>query len=836
MLPVMVCPSQGLGESHLFTCAWHFDVCYLEPMALLKTYCKIGTLKYQLEYLKRNCDYFTESEDEISDRIDQGLVKLVNISSRVFSWIKFKNTVDPFVHCFVTGSGSISSGSAKSISTHRSESRLEESFSSSSFPGSPKAGRKSPVSINGTAYVKSPRLDPKSSKSSENLDKGWKEDEVRMEDNQIRHNQPYDENDYNELILDQGVVERSYRRKSSSNRRSSSSSREEFKVARRASILKNAEELPRLGGGGTKSQASTASSSATRDSGISLNDAQRAEEACQKQGRAGKKSYQRMISVNEMPVNGHAVNLTNRRPSTNRSIIDDPTVSRNGSKYSQREQQKRPLELKANKNGVVVIRQQKSTNHESPVRKAKSFHEGDLTPPRSPPPSRYPAQSTPQLAGHQGNLLLRPAEYNSPFMLAPRSRQGSSTNSTPYSQISVPSSYDYEDDFTSEDDSDGSIIFDKSINKYVHPSAKTQSTLTLGSFHRSAHSQRTVVSTTSTGSSRIPIKRNSSLRRKKEVMDNYTSPVKKPIQSTPPEEDQLETKPKPRRTASKSRSPGRLSRKSDEKPVQNRASTLPRNRGRTTRKPIQHPTTKPMSRRSVSERWLPQSQDGLAQSSLNTETSDYGIASVPIISPHKVKHSPLLRRKSPVVQDSMATISKVSTPETKPGSRPVSKGPEDLEPAKIEPETQEKESAVPIRPDFQRSVSYKPPDFSSRHSTAMSSSSVVSTGQLHPTANGYLQYLPLKTKVTLKSPLEGHNLNPFHKPEDFLERTVANLTSTNWESNVTGMAAVVRFARHHQEFLLTEYKPLLPLVLHHVKNLRSQVNHRYITGSKLKLT
>ena len=45
--------------------------------------------------------------------------------------------------------------------------------------------------------------------------------------------------------------------------------------------------------------------------------------------------------------------------------------------------------------------------------------------------------------------------------------RGSSNNSTPYSQISVPSSYDdYEDDFTSEDDvaaedSDGSIIFDR---------------------------------------------------------------------------------------------------------------------------------------------------------------------------------------------------------------------------------------------------------------------------------------------------------------------------------------------------------------------------------------
>ena len=52
---------------------------------------------------------------------------------------------------------------------------------------------------------------------------------------------------------------------------------------------------------------------------------------------------------------------------------------------------------------------------------------------------------------------------------------------------------------------------------------------------------------------------------------------------------------------------------------------------------------------------------------------------------------------------------------------------------------------------------------------------------------GYLQYLPLKTKVTLKSPLEGQKLDPYHKPEEFLDRTVANLQpSAGWEANVQG--------------------------------------------------
>lgn len=42
-------------------------------------------------------------------------------------------------------------------------------------------------------------------------------------------------------------------------------------------------------------------------------------------------------------------------------------------------------------------------------------------------------------------------------------------------------------------------------------------------FSRSSHSQRTVKSTNSSGSSRIPIKRNSSLRKKKNVMSQYKS-------------------------------------------------------------------------------------------------------------------------------------------------------------------------------------------------------------------------------------------------------------------------------------------------------------------------
>ena len=119
--------------------------------------------------------------------------------------------------------------------------------------------------------------------------------------------------------------------------------------------------------------------------------------------------------------------------------------------------------------------------------------------------------------------------------------------------------------------------------------------------------------------------------------------------------------------------------------------------------------------------------------------------------------------------------------------------------------------------------------------------------------------MPLKTKITLKSPLEGQKLDPYHKPEEFLVRTVANLqVSAGWEANVQGklfrlkisltlktsgsyfsicklvfniffnifhlgMASIVRMARHHPDYLLTEFKPLVQHVMTHVKNLRSQV-------------
>ena len=106
-------------------------------------------------------------------------------------------------------------------------------------------------------------------------------------------------------------------------------------------------------------------------------------------------------------------------------------------------------------------------------------------------------------------------------------------------------------------------------------------------------------------------------------------------------------------------------------------------------------------------------------------------------------------------------------------------------------------------------------------------------GTAHSTAPGsgvsvaHFNFLPVKTQSTLKSPLEGHNLNPIHRPEEFLQKTIDSLSSTEWEHNVTGLSSMVRLARHHPEYLLVEYKPLLLLVMKHVKNLRSQVNYYF---------
>ncbi len=170
----------------------------------------------------------------------------------------------------------------------RSESRLDESLSSSSFPGSPNAFETG----NGNGAVGAmamPQIQQKSSRT--------KSSRSRTESG-------------NEKILPSGNMIHHIAMSLTEIRRGSA-------VAAAAGGA-DGSELPRLIG--TKSQASTASSSATRDSGISLSDHNRraagggtAARRSSSNGRAGPPPLHHQISVDDLlPVNGHAVSLSNR--------------------------------------------------------------------------------------------------------------------------------------------------------------------------------------------------------------------------------------------------------------------------------------------------------------------------------------------------------------------------------------------------------------------------------------------------------------------------------------------------------------------------------------------
>ena len=105
-----------------------------------------------------------------------------------------------------------------------------------------------------------------------------------------------------------------------------------------------------------------------------------------------------------------------------------------------------------------------------------------------------------------GMSLLRPND-NSPFASNSAKRSVSSDNvSTPYSVISGISSYDYEDDFTSEDDA-------SEFSAMTNLSRRTDRT---------------------DKSSRIPIKRSSSLRRRPDLLKGGSGVDRSPtLPSTP---------------------------------------------------------------------------------------------------------------------------------------------------------------------------------------------------------------------------------------------------------------------------------------------------------------
>lgn len=101
--------------------------------------------------------------------------------------------------------------------------------------------------------------------------------------------------------------------------------------------------------------------------------------------------------------------------------------------------------------------------------------------------------------------------------------------------------------------------------------------------------------------------------------------------------------------------------------------------------------------------------------------------------------------------------------------------------------------------------------------------SVLSTAQ-STISNSNYQHLQLKTVITLKSPFEGSNLGPAPvSPPEFLAKSMEQMESGDWEVNVKGMTGVLRLAMHHPDYLIPSCKELIEQIMKHVKNLRSQV-------------
>ena len=418
-----------------------------------------------------------------------------------------------------TGTGSVSSGSAKSVSTCRSESRLDESFSSSnSFPNSPITARRSspsenvaseplhrktPVAIQGTGFLKAAKSEDtiNSSKTAS------RRSSILEEASACGSTSSSDNNENTKRLpnLEEAGATTSKAAVVSGNGGARTGSSQ---AASKASKNEANSELPRLTG--TKSQASTASSSATRDSGISVNDVQKAAEEALKNKRTTKDSSSStlssrrpskislnhhrgssrtsssrsnlstnragMISVDDLPIAGRAMPL-GRRPGTNksmsnfdsgldsRSTLGTAASSKTDIAYSRSISTSGSPSVKANgflKNSASL--HQLGPSHGTLSKKAVSetvIHQrrnDEVTPPRSP----LLVESNKANA----HLLLRPAD-NSPFTSTPATIHGlhhvsnqsnASTNSTPFSQISVPSSYEYEDDFTSESESEVSLL------------------------------------------------------------------------------------------------------------------------------------------------------------------------------------------------------------------------------------------------------------------------------------------------------------------------------------------------------------------------------------------
>ena len=192
-----------------------------------------------------------------------------------------------------------------------------------------------------------------------------------------------------------------------------------------------------------------------------------------------------MISVDDLPVSGRALSI-GKRPGTNRSTISYGNVenvssensSATGSQKSLRGGREKASSYSRSISGGSAV--SKVSKHQIPQTNgftAKDHHDSVgadvLTPPRSPlsiQSSNHillkPADDSPFASANQRNRAAAAGAGSSGFYS--RTNGASSTNSTPYSQVSIPSSYDYEDDFTSDSESEMSLLptsYENNVNR-----------------------------------------------------------------------------------------------------------------------------------------------------------------------------------------------------------------------------------------------------------------------------------------------------------------------------------------------------------------------------------
>ena len=503
-------------------------------------------------------------------------------------------------------------------------------------------------------------------------------------------------------------------------------------------------ELPRLIG--TKSQASTASSSATRDSGISMSErTSESDTVIEKtRSRAGsinarnktRNHSSRDINVDTMPVTGQAVNLTRRGScdslDSNYGQVPESRNFKSSSRMSMRKTNSSFRKSGVNKTENIVDKP--NINEEEVVMTPVKTMNVESSP-RSP---RHPADES----GNQSNtsILLRPVD-NSPFSSrSKREKSASSDNlSTPYSQISGISTYDYEDDFTS-DESEFSAMTNKSKPR---------------------------------SSSKIPIKRSSSLHRRSGIMKNgHTSATTDKNMNNVPQAPHYvpEKEPVPEDEI-----------KHLDVDVANEAESV----GNFSAEPVKTPTRK-LSRAKATPR------------KIHSRTKS--------VSPH-VQSRQKMHESRLAAAKSASDISKQEV----------------IEENEIAETVEEKRTFPATEPPKRRSYSHSV----SVPGTARSYSSVAgprrNTASSGSSTSG-LQTLPLVTVPTLKSPYDGVKIVEWAKPEEALEKVIEQLgNNEDWEKNLDGLSGALRLVHHHPETVILEYKQIMQLVLKQVKNLRSQV-------------